>query len=99
MKHNYRTDPNSDNAQLFLSWLETETVKTLRSDYGNLDAVKSSTFLYVNRAYEAGLPDDIVGHIFGKCISKAGYSEAEQDIVFDLLETLATTAKGVHSVG
>lgn len=99
MKHDYRSDPNSDKAQLFLSWLETETADALRSDYGNVEAVKSSVFLYVNRAYEAGLPDGLVGQIFGKCIAKAGYSEAEQDSIFDLLESLGATAKAVHAAG
>ena len=61
MKHDYRNDPHSDEAQQFLSWLETETVDVLRRDYRNLEAVKSSVFLYVNRAFEAGLPDGLVG--------------------------------------
>ncbi len=99
MKHDYRSDPNSDKAQSFLSWLETETGDALRRDYGNVEAVKSSVFLYVNRAYEAGLPDGLVGELFGRCIVKAGYSEEEQDSVFDLLESLAVTAKAVHSAG
>ena len=99
MKHDYRSDPNSDKAQSFLSWLESETADALQSDYGNVEALKSSVFLYVNRAYEAGLPDGLVGQIFGRSIAKAGYTEAEQDSVFDLLESFAATAKTVHSAG
>lgn len=99
MKHDYRSDPSSENAQSFLRWLESETANALREDYGNVEAIKSSVFLYVNRAYEAGLPDSLVGQIFGKSIAKAGYSETEQDSVFDLLESFAATAKSVHSTG
>lgn len=97
MKHDYHNDPDSDEALQFLSWLESETAEALRADYGNLESVKSSVFLYVNRAYEAGLPDGLVGQIFGRCIAKAGYTEEEQDAVLDLLESLASVARAVHS--
>ncbi len=99
LNHDYRSDSDSDKAQTFLSWLESETADALRSDYGNVEAVKSSVFLYVNRAYEAGLPDGLVGQISGRCVAKAGYTEKEQDSVFDLLESFAATAKAVHSAG
>ena len=99
MKHDYRIDPDSDKAQAFLDWLESETAAALRNDRGNAEAVKSSVFLYVNRAYEAGLPDATIGRIFGRCVAVAGYSEAEQDPVFDLLESFAETARAVHSGG
>lgn len=99
MKHDYRSDPNSDQARSFLSWLESETTNALRSDYGDVEALKSSVFLHVNRAYEAGLPDGLIGQIFGRCIAVSGYSEEEQESVFDLLESFAAIAKTVHSAG
>jgi hypothetical protein len=97
MKYDYRSDPDSDEAQSFLSWLEAETSNALRDDYGNIEAVKSSVFLYVNRAYEAGLPDSLVGKILGSCVATAGYNEAEQEVMFELLESLTATAKLVHA--
>ncbi|MEM1175735.1 MAG: hypothetical protein AAGA33_07525 [Pseudomonadota bacterium] len=96
MKHDFRGDPDSARAQAFCDWLENETSNALRNDHGNIEAIKSSVFLYVNRAYEAGLPDAAVGRLFGRSIVKAGYSEEEQDAVFDLLESLAPVAKSVH---
>ena len=97
MKHDYRSDPDSERASEFLEWLESETVAALSRDHGNIDAIASTVFLYVNRAYEAGLPDKLVGGMFGRFIARAGYSEAEQDAVFDLLESQADVARAVHA--
>lgn len=97
MKHDYRSDSDSEQAQAFLSWLESETTAALARDHGNLETVRSSVFLFVNRAYEAGLPDALIGRMFGGCLAKAGFSEQDQDPVFDLLEFYAETAKQVHS--
>ena len=97
MKHDYRSDPDSDKASQFLEWLQSQTAAALSRDHGNIDAVASTVFLFVNRAYEAGLPDKLVGRMFGTCIARAGYSEEEQDAVFDLLESQAEVARAVHA--
>ena len=97
MKHDFRADPSSTQAEAFLEWLESETTSALRRDRGDAEATKSSVFLYVNRAYEAGLPDHLIGGMFGRCVVGAGFNEAEQEPAFDLLEALAEIAKKVHS--
>ena len=33
----------------------------------------------------------------GSCVAKAGYNEAEQEVMFELLESLTATAKLVHA--
>ena len=97
MKHNYRQDADSDQAKAFLSWLESDTANALKAGHGNVDAVRSSIFLYVNRAYEAGMPDDLVGQLFGESIARAGYTEEEQEAVIEVLESFAPIAKQVHA--
>lgn len=101
MKHDFPSDCDSDSAQAFINWLESETVSARRRGRNNADAesLKASVFLYVNRAYEAGLPDNVVGGTFGRCIARAGYTEEEQDSVFDLLESLADVDRAVHNAG
>ena len=60
MKHDYRKDPDSADAQGFLHWLEEQASEHLERDFGNADATRGSIFLFVNRACEAGLPDRLV---------------------------------------
>lgn len=43
------------------------------------------------------MPNGLIGQMFGSCVAQAGYNDAEQDSLFDLLESLAAVAKEVHS--
>ncbi len=97
MKHDFRTDPDSVDAQLFREWLEGETSTHLKRDFGDAEATRGSIFLFANRACEAGLPDAELAGIFGRSLAKAGYGPAEEDAAITILETFVATARGVHA--
>ncbi len=72
MKHDFRDQPSGEKADQFLEWLERETIDTLQRSQGDSEGTKTFIFLYVNRAYEAYMPTDEIGALFGKCFVKAG---------------------------
>ena len=96
MKHDYRSDPDSVDAQLFLQWLEGELTLHLTRDFGDAEATRGSIFLFANRACEAGLPDELLAEIFGRALAKAGYGPNEEDAAVTTLQILVETARGVH---
>ena len=66
MKHDFFKDPEGPTADRFLAWMEEETTSLLRRCLGDMEALKGAIFLYVNRAYEANMPDAQIGALFGK---------------------------------
>lgn len=96
MKHDYRSDPDSADAQQFLHWLEEQAGEHLKRDFGNADATRGSIFLFVNRACEAGLPDRLIAQIFGRTLARAGYGSSEEDAAITCLEAFLGTARIVH---
>ena len=96
MKHDYRADPDSAEAQQFLDWLENQAAEHLKRDFGSADATRGSIFLFVNRACEAGLPDRLIAEIFGRALARAGYGLTEEDAAITCLEAFLGTARAVH---
>jgi hypothetical protein len=96
MKHDFATSEDDAAAARFIAWLEAETIAGLRRTYGDGEGTKTMIFLFVNRAFEAHMPEPLIGEIFGKCIVRAGYREEEEGPAFDLLEFLGGNARGVH---
>ncbi len=96
MKHDFRSDPDSEQASEFLDWLEAETISGLKRGFGDWEGVEFYVFLYVNRAYEAGVPEKVIGDIFGRSLVRAGYGDAEIETALDILEFFADTAREVH---
>ncbi len=97
MKHDFRSDPDSVDAQRFLEWLEEQTCSHLHRDFGDAEATRGSIFLFANRACEAGLPDAELAGIFGRSLAKAGYGPAEEDAAITILELFVETARVVHA--
>ncbi len=96
MKHDFLIEPTGDGADRFYSWLERETIDSLRRSHGDAEATKAAVFLFVNWAYEAHLPESKIGGMFGVCIVRAGFSEAEEEPAFALLEELGQLAAHVY---
>jgi hypothetical protein len=97
MKHDFATSTDKAADDRFCAWLEAETVDGLKRTFGDGEATKSRIFLFVNRAYEAHMPESLIGATFGKCIVSAGYREEDEGPAFDLLEFLGGIARGVHN--
>lgn len=99
MKHDFTTSTDKAADELFRAWLEAETIDGLKRSYGDGEGTKTMIFLFVNRAYEAHMPETLIGETFGKCVVRAGYREEDEGPVFDLLEFLGGIARDVHSGG
>jgi hypothetical protein len=96
MKHDFRNLPDGAEADLFRGWLERETVDSLRRGYRDGEATKAAIFLFVNRAYEAHMPESEIGALFGTCVVQAGFREEDEEPAFVWLEHFAAIAEGVH---
>ena len=96
MQHDFRSQPEGEAAERFLNWLEQETIDMLRRTADDAEGTKTAVFLYVNRAYEAHLPEQEMARLFGRCFVRAGRAEEEQDAVFNQLEFFAEIAKIAH---
>jgi hypothetical protein len=97
LKHDFSKQPDGTEANEFISWLLSETVKALIKDYGNAETTKTSIFLYVNRAFESKMPEKQIAEIFAKAVVAVGYCEKEQEVLFAWLEYFGEIARGVHS--
>ena len=93
MKHDFRQQPDGEDADRFLAWLEQETIRYLRLCLGDWEATKGAVFLYANRAYEAHMPEDQIGDLFGKSFVRAGWAEEDEATAFDLLEYFGQIAE------
>ena len=96
MKHDFSINPTGDEADKFINWLREETISSLKTSHGDLEKLKSSLFLYVNRAYESKLNEDEIYKLLAVAIVRAGYCENEEGPVFDLFESFSQIAKGTH---
>jgi hypothetical protein len=99
MKHNFQQQPSGEAAERFCSWLEQETTESLRRSLRDEEAIKSAIFLFVNRVYEARMPETQIGEMFGKCIVRAGFREQDEESAFAWLEQFGQLAAGVYDDG
>ena len=97
MTHDFRSQPIGVAADCFCSWLEQETIQSLGRSYGDAEATKGTIFLFVNRAYEAHMPEPHIGELFGKCISRAGFKEQDEEPAFEWLDHFGQLAAKVHA--
>jgi hypothetical protein len=97
MKHNFPEQPDGANADRFLAWLEAETIDFLKRSIGDPETTRAAIFLFVNRAYEAHMPEDKIGAMFGKCFVRAGFPEEDEDAAFHLLDFFGQIASRTHS--
>ncbi len=96
MKHDFRAQPTGDAADQFCSWLEQEATEALRRSHGDGEATKAAIFLFVNRAYEAHMPEQRIGGMFGRCVVRAGFREQDEESAFSWLEHFGELAAKVH---
>tara|TARA_R110002111_G_scaffold129372_5_gene194047 strand:- start:669 stop:968 length:300 start_codon:yes stop_codon:yes gene_type:complete len=96
MKHDFRKEPIGQTADQFTDWLLAETTNALKRDYGDVEAVKSTMFMFVNRVCESHMPEKLIAQILGKSIAQAGYSEQEEGVLFDMYEMYEPVARKVH---
>ena len=96
MKHDFATSNDKAADDQFLAWLEAETINDLRRSYGDGEGTKTMIFLFVNRAFEAHMPEPLIGRTFGKCIVRAGYREQDEAPALDLFEFFAEIARRTH---
>jgi hypothetical protein len=97
MKHDFATSTDKADDDRFIAWLEAETIADLRRTHGDGEGTKTMIFLFVNRAFEAHMPENLIGETFGKCIVRAGYREEDEGRAFDILEFLGGIARAAHS--
>jgi len=97
MKHDFQRQPTGEAADRFRSWLESETVSMLQRGYGDAEGTKSAIFLFVNRAFEAHLPEKDIGAMFGRCVARAGFQERDEESAFAWLESFGQIAAKVHA--
>src|SRR4051794_15823045 len=95
MKFDARIDRSPEKKAAFVAWLSDETVSGLARAAGNSEALKAVVFLYLNRAYEAGLPADEITDMLGigpkSAMSRASLSQKDEQSVlaaFDELDEL-----------
>jgi hypothetical protein len=95
MKFDARTDSSPERKSAFVAWLLEETTSSLRRAAADAEALKTAVFLYLNRAYEAGLPADEITDLLGvgpqSALSRASLSKKDEEAVFaafDLFDEL-----------
>ena len=98
MKHDFRSDKLSEKADAFRVWLTSETVSNLRRDCNDALELKTSVFLYSNRACEAYMEDKELACIFGTCVAKAGLNKQQESLSYDYLEMFVQLARKINSI-
>ncbi|MBI1374781.1 MAG: hypothetical protein GC159_18835 [Phycisphaera sp.] len=94
--HNFAEQPDGDDADRFVTWLQEATIASLTRSYGDVEGTKAAIFLYVSRAHEAHMPDGRMAGLFGRCVVDAGYSEEEDEAAFAWLEHFHQTVSKPH---
>ena len=96
MTHDFARSTDGAADSRYVAWLEAETIDGLKRSYGDLEGTKAIIFLFVNRAFESHMPENLIGQTFGTCVARAGYREEEEGPAFDLLEFFGAIAREVH---
>jgi hypothetical protein len=83
----YRMD-----AETFLEMLLSETSAAMQRSAGDSEALRGVVFLFLNRAYEAGLEPDLICNLLGasedNVLNRAGLSKKDEAAVMDAYEIL-----------
>jgi len=92
MKFDARKDHDPQKRDAFIEWLVTEAASGLQQSAGIPEALRAVVFLYLHRAYEAGLGADLVCDLLGitqhSVLVRANLSETDQLTVLDAFEVL-----------
>jgi len=96
MKHDFEKLPEGPEAARYSAWLLSETIDSLKKAYGDLESTKSTIFLYVNRAFEANMPEAQLAQLFAKAVVAAGFTEQEEEAMFAWLDYFGQIARGAQ---
>ncbi len=81
---------NSEKRKAFIDWLVAETVSGFKRSQNDPESIKGLVFLYLNRAYEAGLPaeeiTDILGVIPNSILNQANLPKPVEQLVLQAFE-------------
>ena len=103
MKFDARSDASPEKKEAFTAWLVAETASMLRRAAGDSEALKAAVFLYLNRAYEAGLQPNEVTDLLGigpkSAMSLAALVKKDEESVLAAFDALDALAEAVHSSG
>jgi hypothetical protein len=100
MKFNAHTDKSAAGKETFITWLLNETVSALQRAAGKPEALKAAVFLYLNRAYEAGLSADEITDLFGvqpgNALTCANLGKQDEELVLVAFESMDGLIEAVH---
>ncbi len=94
---NYETydtdkDDSDENYFRFVEWLENVTVSELSQAKGNTKEEKKACLRYFKRGYQANLTGgeliDFLGVSYPSILDRAGYSDEESSIFFEMSDAL-----------
>ena len=101
MNYNVRRDAPSKTKEEFVAWLLDETVSMLQRSAGNGEALKGAVFLFLNRAYEAGIPADQITDMLGigakSALSRAALGKEDEQSVLNAFDALDGVVEAVYS--
>ncbi len=96
MPFDARGEHTPEQKAAFVDWLTAETTQMFAKSAGHAEGLKSSVFLAVNRAHDAGLSSKECARIIGVSSARANLSPSDENIAFDWLEALDPIAAAVH---
>jgi hypothetical protein len=103
MKFNARKNRDPGKRKAFIKWLVAEAASGLRRAKGDAESLRAVVFLYLNRAYEAGLePDeicDLLGATRGNVLNKSRLSRKDEQEVLDAYEVLDPIVEATYQPG
>jgi hypothetical protein len=101
MKSEPNQSPSPEKRNAFVAWLVDETVSAFVRAAGDREALKAAVFLFLNRAYEAGLAADEITDLLGigpkSAMSRASLSKTDEEAVFAAFDELDELIESVHA--
>lgn len=102
MRYDARVNPDPAARAAFTEWLVREAASGLQRARGDADALRGIVFLYLSRAYEAGLDPEAALQLFGvgpgTAVDEAGLSLEDQEAVIEAYDEQDPLIRRVHGV-
>ncbi|MDJ0870107.1 MAG: hypothetical protein QNK03_28725 [Myxococcota bacterium] len=100
MKYDLRNDPGAARKPEFLAWLLDTTANDLRAAGSDPEQIKTAVFLFLHRAYEAGIQPEEVVELFGisdpNILSTAGCQGQTDQLAMGFYEQLEPSIAGTY---
>jgi hypothetical protein len=101
MEETHRLRESFSSVEEYVAWLVDQTVSTLRRAAGNPEALKAAVFLYLSRAYEAGLLADKIADYLAvgatSILSRAALSKQDEEAILDAYDLLDETIESTYA--